>query len=385
MAKNLKLVLVTSLISATLVLAVLYARGVLFPLPDDTAGMVDAARPLKATAASVPLTEDEQINVRVYREASPGVVNITNRSLGVNWFFEPVQTEGVGSGAVIDGQGHIVTNYHVIARAEELEVTLLNQKSFRAHLVGGDPLNDLAVIKIDAPAQMLKPIKFGDSSNLKVGQKVLAIGNPFRFQGTLTTGVISAVNRTVRSPNGFLMENLIQTDAAINEGNSGGPLLNTAGELIGINTMIFSPAAAGNIGLGFAIPSETVLRVVNDLIQYGQVRRPYLGIRGIDITPSTAAAYGLPPGVLVQSVEEGSPADQAGVRPLRQRRFATVLGDIIVEFDGRKVESMADLLKYLDDSKPGDVVELTLYRDGRRVKLRVRLEERPDQRRKVKL
>lgn len=384
MAKNLKLVLVTSLLSATLVLAVLYARGIFFPLPDGTAGMADAVRPLKATAASLPLTEDEQINVRVYSEVSPGVVNITNRSLEWSWFFEPIQTEGVGSGAVIDRRGHIVTNYHVIQRAEELEVTLLNQKSFRADVVGVDPLNDLAVIKINAPADMLKPIKFGDSSSLKVGQKVLAIGNPFRFQGTLTAGVISAVNRTVRSPNGFLMENLIQTDAAINQGNSGGPLLNTAGELIGINTMIFSPTA-GNIGLGFAIPSSTVLRVVNDLIEFGQVRRPYLGIRGIDITPSTAAAYGLPQGVLVQSVEEGSPADQAGVRPLRQRRFATVLGDIIVEFDGRKVESMADLLKYLDDSKPGDVVELTVYRDGRRVKLRVRLEDQPDPRRKVKL
>jgi len=350
-----------------------------------------AALPSAAGAASafdepteVALSPDEQVNIRVYEKAGPGVVNITSVVVEYDFFFSPYAQQGTGSGCVLDKEGHVLTNYHVIANAQALEVSLPDHTKYRARLVGADPPNDLAVIRmVGAPPERLHPIPLGDSTKLKVGQKVLAIGNPYRLQNTLTVGIISSLGRTIRTGEGNLVENVIQTDAAINPGNSGGPLLNTMGEMIGINTAIFSPSG-GNVGIGFAIPTTTIRRVVDDLIREGRVLRPWLGIEGYTINDDLASALDLPVnrGILVTRVYRGSSADRAGIRGASEivvfyNERILAGGDVITEIDGKPVASMDDVRRVLEDKRPGQTVTVTMYRGRARSQRAVTLTERP--------
>ncbi len=278
------------------------------------------AAPSPAFAFSPPaepvLDSDEETNISVYDKVSPGVVNITQIVIDFNWRYQAVAREGSGgSGCVLDLDGHVLTNYHVISDAVELVVSLPDQTRCGAKLIGADPQNDLAVIQLEGvPKEKLHPIPIGDSSILKVGQKVLAIGNPLGLQNTLTTGIISSLGRKIRTPSDDLVENVIQTDAAINPGNSGGPLLNTAGEMIGINSSIFT-IGGGNIGIGFAIPADTIRRVVPELIREGRVVRPWFGIEGYSLEKYRylVSTLSLPVenGILVANVYRGSSAARA--------------------------------------------------------------------------
>ena len=334
--------------------------------------------------AEAVLSAEEQVNIRVYEKAGPGVVNITSVVVEYDFFFSPYAQEGTGSGCVLDKQGHVLTNYHVIANAQALEVSLPDHTKYRAKLVGADPPNDLAVIRmVGAPSERLHPIPLGDSTKLKVGQKVLAIGNPYRLQNTLTVGIISSLGRTIRTGEGNLVENVIQTDAAINPGNSGGPLLYTMGEMIGINTAIFSPSG-GNVGIGFAIPTTTIRRVVDDLIREGRVLRPWLGIEGYTINDDLASALDLPVnrGILVTRVYRGSSADRAGLRGASEivvfyNERILAGGDVITEIDGKPVASMDDVRRVLEDKRPGQTVTVTMYRGRARSQRPVTLTERP--------
>ncbi|MBI1955161.1 MAG: trypsin-like peptidase domain-containing protein, partial [Acidobacteria bacterium] len=301
-----------------------------------------AVAPLPDTAAS----GDEQNNIGVYKAVSPTVVNITSTTIQYDFFFNVLPVQGSGSGFLIDDQGRIVTNYHVVSGARSIEVTLADQSRHAAKLVGRDRLSDLAVLQI-SDRKNLPFVKLGDSEHLQVGQKVLAIGNPFGFQGTLTTGVISALGRNIRDEQGQLLEDLIQTDAAINPGNSGGPLLNSRGEVIGINTAIIGGT---NVGVGFAIPVNTAKSIVADLLQEGRVKRGYLGVVGREVTPPLARLLNLPvsQGLLVFQLTRGGPADKAGIRPGEQlvligNEQFVIGGDLIVDIDGNPIASSVDL------------------------------------------
>ncbi len=339
----------------------------------------EAANP---TSSRPELTADEEINIAVYDRISPGVVNITSTVIEYDFFFAPVAKPGTGSGAVLDGAGRILTNYHVIANARRLEVSLPDQSKYRARVVGVDPTNDIAVIQIDAAAEVLHPVPLGDSSSLRVGEKVLAIGNPFRLKNTLTTGIISSLGRTIRTENGRLVNNIIQTDAAINPGSSGGPLLNSAGEMIGINTLIVT-TTGGNLGIGFAVPVNTARRIANDLITHGRVLRPWFGVNGYEINKALSEALDLPVdnGILVARVERGSSADRAGIR---EATTAAVLynervfvgGDIITLLGDAVVSSVDDLRLALEERRPGQTITVTIYRNGRKMQLDVELIER---------
>ena len=350
---------------------------------------------LNVSAADQPaippaVTPDEAINIRVYKDVSPGVVNITSRVVEYDFFLDPILREGSsGSGSIIDLEGNIVTNYHVIEDAEQLEVTLPDQSKWKASIAGVDPQNDLAVIRIRAPREKLHPVQFGESNRLVVGQKVLAIGNPFQLHNTLTAGIISSLGRTIKSPNGNRFEDIIQTDAGLNPGNSGGPLLNSSGELIGVNTLIFSPSGA-NAGLGFAIPVSKVKRITNDLLKYGRVRRPYLGIlAAYNITSDLAEILQLPSkqGILIAQVASYGPAAKSGLRGGNRRvRFYNNLlilgGDIIVAIDEKQIKSYDELFDILEDTyQPGQEVDFTILRDGDRRRIKVVLGEPPDLRR----
>ncbi|MBI4455938.1 MAG: trypsin-like peptidase domain-containing protein [Acidobacteria bacterium] len=331
---------------------------------------------------SVAFSQDEHNNIDIYKRASPGVVNITSISIEYDFFFEPVPRKGIGSGCVINQQGHILTNNHVIEGAEKLEVTLHDKSKYSATVVGADPIADVAVVRINAPKEKLHPIPFG-SLDLQVGQKVLAIGNPFGFEQTLTTGIISALNRSIRAESGLLMTDLIQTDAAINPGNSGGPLLNAAGEMIGINTSIFSPSDRGSIGIGFAVGVKTLSRLVPQLVSYGKVVRPVIGIRGQPVFPELAELLRLPidHGVLVISVESGSTAEISEIRGGDRRvRIGNVImlvgGDIIVTVGGQDVNSAQDIDDVLKDRNPGEKLEAVIYRAGERRKITLTLAEK---------
>jgi len=305
------------------------------------------------------------------------------------FFFAPVAREGSGSGCLLDQDGNILTNYHVIESAESLEVSLPNwSKKYRAKVVGFDEQNDLAVIRlVGAPRDKLHPIAFGDANALKVGQKVLAIGNPLGLQNTLTTGIVSSLGRRIRTESGDLVDNVIQTDAAINPGNSGGPLLNTAGEMIGINTSIFTIRGGGNIGIGFAIPANTILRVVSELIKNGRVLRPWFGVEGYSINEEFASDLNLPvkSGILVARVYSGSSADNAGIRGANEivllfNERILVGGDIITEIDGHPVSSLEELRLALEPKRAGDIVQVTLYRGRSKVQKSVTLVEARRQR-----
>jgi putative serine protease PepD len=343
-----------------------------------------AASPiLESKGGRVPISQDELNNIEVYQKTNTGVVNITSASVAYDIFYRPIPQSGVGSGVIIDYSGHIVTNHHVIQDAEQLDVTLADKSTYTAKIVGDDPNNDLAVVQIDAPKDKLSPIPLATSSkDLQVGQKVLAIGNPYRLDRTLTTGIISSLGRFIPTDNGRKIDGVIQTDAAINPGNSGGPLLNTNGEVIGINSAIVGSANGGNVGIGFAIPVETVRRVTDDLIKYGYVRRPYLGIDAIQLSdyPSDAAKLGVEPkGLLVLAVTPGSPAAAAGIQPTRVIRGQRVPvgGDIILAFDGKEVNSSGELGIAIDRRKAGERVLLTVIRGNQKIQVPVTLQEAP--------
>jgi S1-C subfamily serine protease len=329
------------------------------------------------------LDSEEQNNISVYRKNIPSVVNVTSRAMTFDFFYGLVPQEGQGSGFVIDKEGHILTNYHVIADARQVEVTMHNRKKYKATVVGTDPPHDLAVIQIKG-APDLVPAVLGDSRNLQVGQKVYAIGNPFGLAGTMTRGIVSSI-RPVREPNGATIDDAIQTDAAINPGNSGGPLMNWHGEVIGINTMILSNVGQ-NAGIGFAIPINTAKAVLNDLMTVGRVRRPALGVVTIPISPelademSLAADYGL----LILQVTPGGSADRAGLRGGTERAYLgnnliMLGGDLIVAIDGQKVEDEQDLSQMMNNHRAGDTVKITIYRKKQKLDVSVALGEAREQ------
>lgn len=322
---------------------------------------------------------DEKNNAEVYKTMSPSVVNITSTTYVEDWFNVYPQ-KGTGSGSILDTEGNILTNFHVVNEAQELDVALDSGKHYKARVVGRDPDNDLAIIRINAPAAELKPIPLGDSKALFVGQKVLAIGNPFGFDHTLTTGIISGLARPLRSEfTGRLIEGgVVQTDAAINPGNSGGPLLDARGRMIGINTMIYSPSGA-SAGIGFAVPVDTAKRVISDILAYGYVRRPRLGlVNVIEVDQQIAEALDLPvsEGLMVSQVYPGSAADKAGMRggrqPVRYRgRLAYVGGDIITKIDSQPVRTSDDLDRLVGTRNIGDRIQVEVLRNGSRMTLSV--------------
>src|SRR3954465_7824527 len=329
-------------------------------------------------ASNNPLDADEQNNISVYHKNIGSVVNVTSKAVAFDFFYGLVPQEGQGSGFIIDKDGHILTNYHVIADARQVEVTLHNRKKYRATVVGTDPAHDLAVIQIKAPD--LIPAVLGDSRNLQVGQKVYAIGNPFGLAGTMTRGIVSSI-RPVREPNGATIDEAIQTDAAINPGNSGGPLMNWHGEVIGINTMILS-SVGQNAGIGFAIPINTAKAVLNDLMTLGRVRRPALGVRTIAITPELADELSLPAdhGLLIIQVTPGSAADQAGLHGGSERAYLgntpiALGGDLIVAIDDQRIDDEQDLSQIMNNHRAGDTVKITLYRGKRKLDETVSLGE----------
>lgn len=342
------------------------------------AGWTALHGPQEATPRAVTtrgaLNAEEQSVTRLFERSSPSVVFITSIALRRDFFRLNVMEipQGTGSGFVWDARGHVVTNYHVIMNADAAEVTLADQSSWSATLAGAAPDKDLAVLRIEAPAQRLRPIAVGTSHDLKVGQQVLAIGNPFGFDQTLTTGIISALGREIESVARIPIRDVIQTDAAINPGNSGGPLLDSAGRLIGVNTAIYSPSGS-YAGIGFAIPVDTVNWVVPDLVAYGRVRHPSLGVE--PAAAQVARRLGLD-GVLVLRVEPGSGAAKSGMRPTTQdRRGRVVLGDVVVAVEGERVRTAVDLRLALERRQVGDTVRVTVQRDGREVELRVTLGE----------
>lgn len=321
------------------------------------------------------LAEDEKSTIALFEEASPSVVFITSvayrrETIGFRVYETP--TQGTGSGFVWDQNGHVVTNYHVVAEASELQVRLADGSSWKAKVVGGEADKDVAVVKIDAPAKKLRPMPVGGSKDLQVGQKVFAIGNPFGLDQTLTTGVVSALGRTIKALTGRTIEGVIQTDAAINPGNSGGPLLDSAGRVIGLNTMILSPSGV-SAGIGFAVPIDTVNEVVPQLIRYGRVRRPLMGI--VPVQDHLMQRWGLR-GVMIQDVQEGGGAAEANLRGARMTRGGDVVpGDIIVKIEGTEINSYDDLREVLDKHKGGDVVKVTVVREDEERTVSVRLQE----------
>ena len=318
---------------------------------------------------------DEQNNIEVYKAISPGVAFISTTSYTQDFWGEVQEGKGNGSGSVIDTQGHIVTNYHVIEGAQKVTVNFGGDKVYPATLVGGDPDTDLAVIKIEPPAEGLTVVPLGDSDRLSVGQKVLAIGNPFGLDRTLTTGVISGLQRPIRARNDRPIDAAIQTDASINPGNSGGPLLDKFGKMIGINSQILSPAG-GSVGVGFAIPVSTAKRVVPQLIQFGAVRRPKIGVDGVGIEKLMERGLNLPiqKGLLLYSVANGGPAYAAGLKGLsRGQSGDLVLGDVITSIDGQSIGDLDDLYRYLDKKQIGDTIQVQVYRDGKTLSVPVRL------------
>lgn len=332
------------------------------------------------------ITEDEKNNITVYEKVADGVVNVTSTAVQMDFFFNAFPTQGSGSGSIIDTKGHILTNHHVVANAQKLEVTLADGSKWPAKLIGSDPDNDLAVIKIEAPREKLKVISMGNSKSLRIGQKVLAIGNPFGLQRTLTTGIISSLGRTIRSEVGTLIEDVIQTDAAINPGNSGGPLLSSDGEIVGINSAIISPTG-GSVGIGFAIPVNTAKRVVPELIAKGYVTYPYIGATIQSLIPEMAKYLKLKieRGAMISELVKGGPADKAGLKGGNQRiqvgnMIVMVGGDIVVKADQKDVKTNDELIHYIREKKPGDTVLLKVFRKDSFKDVKVTLGERPRKR-----
>ncbi|MCS7304981.1 MAG: trypsin-like peptidase domain-containing protein [Thermoguttaceae bacterium] len=356
-----------------------------FPAPPPVgaaAKQQDQIPNLEESPELAELTPEERVHVWVYELCNRSVVHITTKSIregALLLFAVEIPAEGEGSGVVLDRRGHILTNCHVVEGAQEIQVTLFNGKSYPGRLVGQDRVTDVAVLRIDAPPEELFPVMFGDSNRLRVGQRVYAIGNPFGFERTLTTGIISSLNRTLPSRSqARTIKNVIQIDAAINPGNSGGPLLDTRGRMIGMNTAIASRTGE-SAGVGFAIPVNTIARVVPQLIEHGRVRRPDVGILRV---------YQTDRGLLVAALAPGGAAEKAGIRGpqvIRQRRrqgplvyeYTTIdrsAADLIVGVDGQKIKNADDFLSLIESKQPGDVVTLNVLRQGRLIEVPVRLE-----------
>lgn len=372
-------------LGAKLPTAVAITAVVIFSMHPTALLPHETGPPLVSALTEEGLSEVEQTIIRIYREVSPAVVHITSTALVYDFFFNVVPERGSGSGFIFDKRGYVITNNHVVEDARSLEVTLASGRKVPARLIGRDPLNDLAVMKIDDPGEKLHIARLGDSDPLQIGQMAIAIGNPFGLDRTVTTGVVSSLGRTLRTDRGREIRGLIQTDAAVNPGNSGGPLLNSRGEVIGINTAIFSPTG-GSVGIGFAIPINTVKRLVPELIAKGRVSHPWLGISGLTVTPEIRQVLQLPvqQGVLVVRVIRKSPAARAGIRGGRRRirvgnTILRIGGDVIVGIDGRKVESMNGLIAYLEDhTRVGQAVDVEVLRGDLRLKLKATLGELPE-------
>jgi len=335
---------------------------------------------VETTALAGPPTFDseEQLNISVYKKALPSVVNITSTAVAYDFFYGAVPQQGQGSGFVIDGEGHILTNYHVIENARQVEVTTSDKKKYKAEVIGMDPPHDLAVIQI--PVKTVPKAELGDSKDLIVGQKVFAIGNPFGLSGTMTRGIISSI-RSVRGQRGFIDE-AIQTDAAINPGNSGGPLLNSQGRVIGINSMILTGGVDQSAGIGFAIPINTAKAVLDDLVHIGHARYPTLGVRTIPIGPDLANEMGLASdsGLLIVQVVAGSAAERAGLKGGTEKAYLgnmpiTLGGDLIVAIDGEAVADQQELSHFMQAHRAGDTVTVTIYRGRKKMDLKVVLAE----------
>ncbi|MDR2471170.1 MAG: trypsin-like peptidase domain-containing protein [Treponema sp.] len=370
--------------------------GTLFPVLDGGTGQNGGAadrsggpsRSSQAyTAADLaPYTADERENISVYEQYNEAVVNITTEVVGINWFLEPVpQNGGSGSGSIIDTRGYVVTNYHVVEKAYKVFINLFDGSQIEGTVIGADPENDLAVVKFSPPRGVnLRTIPYGDSSALKVGQKVLAIGNPFALERTLTVGIVSGLGRPIQISRQNIVRDMIQTDASINPGNSGGPLLDAQGKMIGINTMIYSPSG-GSVGIGFAVPVNTAKRVVAELIDNGKVRRGWIDASVVQIFPALVQYAKLPvsEGLLISRTKRNGFAERAGIRqgsePVRYGSSVIYLGgDILVMADGMPVITLADLYSALEDNKPGDQIEVEVIRAGKPVKLRLTLADREE-------
>jgi putative serine protease PepD len=375
-------ILVIALISG------LFAAGVV-AVVDRVSNRLQPARAAYSESSPSTITDpatatDEQNNIEIYRTLSPGVVNVHSTSYARDFFGFVEPQEGSGSGSVIDQSGNILTNYHVIEGAQKLAVSFGGQKNYAAKVVGGDPDTDLAVIKlIEMPKEPLTIIPLGDSDKLVVGQKVLAIGNPFGMDRTLTTGVISGLQRPIRARNGRPIEGAIQTDASINPGNSGGPLFDSHGRMIGINSQILSPSGA-SAGVGFAVPVNIAKRIVPELVRSGEIRRPKLGITTRDVeTLKSQVELPVSDGVLIWQIAPGGPAANAGLHGLTQTENGDVeIGDVIVGIDGQKVPNTDELYRILNKHSLGDQVQVQILRNGRRMSVPVRLTETPDSRRR---
>src|SRR5882724_1212440 len=349
------------------------------PSESDTAAIRNASLSERDAA----LSSDEALNVRIYRQSASAVANVLTKATEYDFWMDPVPVEGAGSGFIIDAKGYILTNFHVVEGAQTIEVVLGDQSRHSAKFIGADQRNDVALIKIEPGNKPLSVLALGDSAGLQVGQKVLAIGNPFGFQSTLTTGVVSALGRTVQTGQNTLIDEAIQTDAAINRGNSGGPLINTHGEVIGINSAIYTPTGT-TAGIGFAIPINTAKRIAHDLITDGRVHQAFIGVETIPINESFAEALGLPAqeGLLVQTTTRGGPAAEAGIKggdrvaQAGMRRFY-IGGDVITAIDGQKVSSPLDVNLVLNRKRPGDTVNVSLFRGGKKMDVPVKLGERP--------
>ena len=397
---NHKQLLIYSIVSAAIATVLTFFLSVLLVgrTPNGTnspekSQNVDWEPPQRETELVLPIregdgySEDELENIRIYERLNSAVVHVTTQTVTLSWFLEPVPREGgTGSGSIIDERGFILTNYHVVENAFKVFVSLSDGSQHEGEVIGKDPENDLAVIKFDPVDRVLVTIPFGASNDLKVGQKVLAIGNPFALERTLTTGIVSGLGRPVRGANRLVIRDMIQTDASINQGNSGGPLINARGEMIGVNTMIYSPSG-GSVGIGFAVPVDTARRVVPDLIAYGTVKRGWIEIYPVQLNPWIVRSARLPisSGVLISEVERGGNADKAGLKggsPSRAYRSGRSIiylgGDIIVEIEGSEVSSISDLFGALESTKPGQEIELVVIRNGKEKTVRLNLSERPE-------
>jgi S1-C subfamily serine protease len=367
------------------------------------AGWIDAKSSSTATVAAplaTPIVSKESgdpnaVN-QIYRRDGGGVAFIESTEAPeetaspLNPFGEGESSGGgiaTGSGIVIDNEGHVLTNNHVVEGATKIEVKLGSSNAeHTAEVVGTDPASDIALLKVEAPANQLHPLALGDSSKVRVGDPVVAIGNPFGLDRTVTAGIVSALQRQIQAPNGFSISHVIQTDAAINPGNSGGPLIDSNGEVIGINSQIETGGGGnGNVGIGFAIPINTAREVANEIEKNGKVEHAYMGINGATITPALATAVNLPvsKGVLVAEVVKGGPADKAGLKggsteaTIEGAKFQ-LGGDIITEVNGEPIDSMEEVIEAVDAAKPGDKMELTILRHGETKKIDVTLGNRPD-------
>ena len=344
----------------------------------ETASVKQTVRPV---SNDITYTQDELQNISVYDACNGAVVNINTKVTAINWFLEPiVEDGGSGSGSIIDKRGYVLTNVHVIKGATKIYVSLSDGTQYEATVVGQDEDSDLAVIKFTPPeGTVLQTISFGDSTKLKVGQKVIAIGNPFGFDRTMTTGIVSALGRPIKNSSNRIIRNMIQTDSAINPGNSGGPLLDTSGKMIGINTMIYS-SSGNSAGVGFAVPAETAVRVASDLLKYGRVRR---GVKEVSLVQlnNTIANYAnldIAKGVLVSRATKGGNADAAGIiEGTQAARYGNTIiylgGDIITKIDNISVTSIADYYSALESKRPGDVVNVTVHRNGKDRTVSIRL------------